>query len=101
MDEPPTSHKGLYRSDRYQSPFCSKSQVANSFEKIINECIEREWHLAISYSSHGLITPHELCALLVDAGYAVTTANKPYAHSMQGRGQVNDREEMVILGRVS
>lgn len=42
--------RGLYRSERHQSPFCIKSQVSHAFETLIGEARRIGAHLILSYS---------------------------------------------------
>lgn len=97
-DEPNVGFKGLYRNDRYQSPFCSSAQVTQSFSKIIGVCREREWPIVISYSSHGLIKLDDLVMLLKESYPKVSVVGSSYNHSMQGRGVVQNRTEFVLTG---
>lgn len=95
-DQPLVSHKGLYRADRYQSPFCSPHAAESAFERIISACAVRGWNLAVSYSSHGLVSVERLVALCRDRYRSVNMALEEYPHSMQGRGTVRDRREILV-----
>jgi adenine-specific DNA-methyltransferase len=97
-DEPEVSFKGLYRQDRYQSPFCSTSRASASFAKIIRACADQGWPLVVSYSSHGLLEINELVELLSASFPKVLVNGSQYNHSMQGRGVVQDRTEFVLSG---
>lgn len=97
-DEPEVSFKGLYRPDRYQSPFCSAVRVSKSFAEIFANCAQHGWPIVVSYSSHGLLKINELADLLQDAYPTVLINGKPFNHSMQGRGVVHDRTEFVLSG---
>lgn len=97
-DEPEVNFKGLYRKDRYQSPFCSSSRVSDSFTKIIRDCSSQKWPLVISYSSHGLMGIDDLVELLRESYPEVRVNGLRYNHSMQGRGVVQDRTEFVLSG---
>lgn len=95
-DQPSVSHKGLYRADRYQSPFCSPNAAEGAFRCIIDGCASRGWNLAVSYSSHGLVPVERLAALCRGRYGEVRVAHERYAHSMQGRGKVRDRSEILV-----
>lgn len=97
MDEPSVSHKGLYRPDRHQSPFCSTKQVVKAFDRIALNARSRGWKLAVSYSSHGLVTVPELIQLLNRYYPRVELHEQRYSHSMQGRGVASDRTEIMII----
>lgn len=42
--------RGIYRSDRHQSPFCIKSQAPAAFDQLFSLCSRREVPLVLSYS---------------------------------------------------
>ena len=44
--------RGIYRADRYQSPFCIKSQVARAFEDLFEGAAKRGVPLIVSYSPY-------------------------------------------------
>ena len=50
-DYPQVGYKGRYRSDRYQSPFCIKTQVNEAFESMFNIINNRQLELVLSYSN--------------------------------------------------
>jgi len=97
-DEPEVNFKGLYRRDRYQSPFSSSARAADSFKRIIDLCSNQKLPLVISYSSHGLVEITELISLLQYGYSKVVVSEAKYSHSMQGRGVVQDRTEFVLSG---
>lgn len=49
-DYPGIEFFGRYRSDRYQSPFCIRSEALDEFSKMINLCADNKKKLVISYS---------------------------------------------------
>ncbi|MEG1739994.1 MAG: DNA adenine methylase [Akkermansia sp.] len=59
-DYPDIRYKGRYRSDRYQSPFCIKTQVHQAFKDLFLNIKERKTHLFLSYSDSGMISITEL-----------------------------------------
>jgi adenine-specific DNA-methyltransferase len=95
-DSPKTQFKAKYRSDRHQSPFCATTKVATAFRRVIETASARHWNLVISYSSHGLLKIEELRQLLQSHFKEVVVTSQRYSHSMQGRGQVDDRFEFVL-----
>lgn len=97
-DQPEVCFKGLYRPDRYQSPFCAATRVADSFREICSKCSDRGWPVVISYSSHGLIHIDELIEILGESYPNLEVEGRSFKHSMQGRGVVNDRTEYVLTG---
>ena len=48
----PRVSRGIYRVDRYQSPFCIKSKAASAFEELCNCVSNRHIPLVISYSPY-------------------------------------------------
>ena len=44
--------RGIYRKDRYQSPFCIKSQAPAAFTRLFSEVRRREVPLILSYSPY-------------------------------------------------
>ncbi|AUN26518.1 hypothetical protein RSJ21_15275 [Clostridium botulinum] len=50
-DYPSVAYKGRYREDRYQSPFCIKTQVNEAFENIFNIIKDKKLELVLSYSN--------------------------------------------------
>lgn len=50
-DYPNVAYKGRYREDRYQSPFCIKTQVNEAFENIFNIIKDKKLELVLSYSN--------------------------------------------------
>ncbi|MBQ4646126.1 MAG: DNA adenine methylase [Candidatus Gastranaerophilales bacterium] len=61
-DYPNIEFFGRYRNDRYQSPFCIKSQAGNEFDNIIKLSNANKKNLVISYSdtSQCIITKNEI-----------------------------------------
>jgi adenine-specific DNA-methyltransferase len=95
-DRPEVAFKGLYRSDRHQSNFCSSTKVEEAFENAIHLTSSRSCNLLISYSNAGLITLDRLKKLCKSYYPSVNLRLTNYAHSMQGRGQVSDRKEALL-----
>ena len=61
--------RGIYRADRYQSPFCIKSQVAPAFMELFEGAAKRSVPLIVSYSPYKkggrprLLTVQELLSI--------------------------------------
>lgn len=49
-DYPDIKYFGRYRTDRYQSPFCIRSEALKEFDEMINLCFSNKKNLVISYS---------------------------------------------------
>lgn len=49
-DYPTIEFFGRYRNDRYQSPFCIRSEALSEFDRMIKLCFENNKKLVISYS---------------------------------------------------
>jgi len=96
-DRPTVLHKAKYRDDRFQSTFCSSSKAASTFAEFITQFATRGWNVVISYSSHGVVPIMDLVELVKSNYLQVDVESRTYAHSMQGRGQVSDRKEYVVL----
>lgn len=50
-DYPSVGYKGRYRNDRYQSPFCIKTQVGVAFESMFNIVKNKKLEIVLSYSN--------------------------------------------------
>ena len=98
-DRPEVSHKGLYRPDRFQSPFCSPKKVAQAFEDVASSAASKRWKLGISYSLSGLIQIDQLVAICKGSFDQVDIHSQKYAHSMQGRGVIGDTTEVLLICR--
>lgn len=99
-DEPAVFHKGLYRDDRFSSLFCSESRVYAEFSRVLRRTSELGWDLAISYGTHALLPVEQLKDLAKMFYPNVSLAQQHYAHSMQGRGVVKNRSEVLLLCRL-
>ena len=62
----PRVSRGIYRADRYQSPFCIKSQAAGAFEDLCRGVSNRRIPLIISYSPYIANTKNRPRLLTVD-----------------------------------
>ena len=101
-DYPAVSHKGRYREDRHQSPFCKKTTVNQAFTELFNGVNDRRAHLALSYSDTGMITLTEINDLakrVFDANYSITVLEKDHIHSKMGRSDEKQQDvtEYLVL----
>lgn len=98
-DRPEVSHKGLYRPDRFQSPFCSPKKVAQAFKNVAHSAANKGWKLGISYSLSGLIEIDQIVAICRGCFDRVDLTSQQYAHSMQGRGVAGNTTEVLLVCR--
>ena len=96
-DEPDVSHKARYRTDRFQSPFCSTRLAPKAFESILEATSSNGWNFVMSYSNRGVMAVEDLTALASKYFRHVTVNAQPYVHSMQGRGMTKDRIELAVV----
>jgi adenine-specific DNA-methyltransferase len=96
-DYPDVKHKGLYRSDRFQSAFCSKKTAPEEFKFIASKVKEMGSYLAISYSDKGLLTVKEIEDICLKYFSNVKVYKQIYKHSMQGRGMTKHLNEVLII----
>lgn len=99
-DYPEVLHKGRYRDDRHQSPFCKKSEVAGAFEVLFKKVKEKRSKLVLSYSNAGMISLDNILDIARHAlgtGYVVTTKAVDYTHSTMGRSEDKSREVKEYL----
>lgn len=81
-DYPNVAHKGRYREDRHQSPFCIKTKVSEAFKQMFNIICNRNLDLVLSYSNSETNT----IALVDLLTVAFTTINK-----------INNKEDIDII----
>lgn len=101
-DYPSVSHKGRYREDRHQSPFCKKTTVQGAFISMFNAVKNKNAHLALSYSDTGMITLKQITDLantVFNGLYSVVVLEKDHMHSKMGRSDEKEQEvtEYIIL----
>lgn len=101
-DNPVVAHKGRYREDRHQSPFCKKTTVKQAFIGLFNGVKLKGAHLALSYSDTGMISLSQiqmLAAKVFKDKYKITTLEKDYKHSTMGRSDEKEQavKEYIIL----
>ena len=101
-DYPAVSHKGRYREDRHQSPFCKKTTVKQAFTNLFEGVKSKNAHLALSYSDTGMITLKqitELAKYVFKKQYTVEILEKSHMHSTMGRSDEKQQEvtEYIVL----
>jgi adenine-specific DNA-methyltransferase len=102
-DYPAVAHRGRFREDRHQSPFCIRSKVHDAFRALAEPLAARGIRLVLSYANTGMIAPGELLALLrdvyADTGYAVWSEEVAHQHSTMGRlgDKTRDVREALIF----
>lgn len=103
-DYPEVKHKGRYRTDRHQSPFCIRSQVVQAFTDMFQRIKNKNSNLVLSYSNTGMI---ELEALIILAKshfgdeYKIFVETQDYLHSTMGRKEDKSRnvQECLIIAQ--
>jgi adenine-specific DNA-methyltransferase len=78
-------HKGRYRTDRHQSPFCQKLNVAEAFKVMIDSCYKNQVSILFSYADTGMIEFATLKKQIQEAGYKFEFREINYDHSTMGR----------------
>jgi adenine-specific DNA-methyltransferase len=91
-DYPGSEFYGRYRTDRHQSPFCIRVQVADAFKSIISPVAKLNRKLIFSYSNTAMITLEELKALCKQAFVSVSVKTNDYLHATMGRRGDKHRE---------
>lgn len=78
-------HKGRYRTDRHQSPFCQKQNVEDAFRYMIEACARNQVSILISYADTGMISLEAMKKLIQDNGFKFDLREISYDHSTMGR----------------
>jgi adenine-specific DNA-methyltransferase len=98
-DYPIVQHKGRYRADRHQSPFCITSKVKKAFEGMFKIISEKRSTLILSYSHTGMISLEDIrsiCAYTFE-NYTTEIQELDYKHSTMGRSGDKSRNVKEIL----
>lgn len=103
-DYPDVRHKGRYREDRHQSPFCIRTQVENAFQEMFQRISMKKANLVLSYSNTGMIELDDLITLAtitLGTRYKVEVRTVDYLHSTMGRREDKSRnvQEAVIIAK--
>lgn len=101
-DYPIVEHKGRYRQDRHQSPFCIGTKVTSAFTELFSATRAKRGKLVLSYSNTGMIDLDELITLaknIFGKKYAIDVKYIEYKHSTMGRknDKSRDVQECLIL----
>ena len=95
-DYPAVEHRGRFRDDRHQSPFCIKTKVSGAFKALASPLAERGSNLVISYSNTGMITLEDMLTLLREVyegtGFKIWAEDIEHQHSTMGRSGDKMRE---------
>lgn len=103
-DYPNVQHKGRYRVDRHQSPFCIRTQVEGAFQEMFKRIFSKSANLVLSYSNTGMIDLDNLIDLATRTlgnQYTVDVKTVDYLHSTMGRREDKSRsvQEAVIIAK--
>lgn len=103
-DYPNVQHKGRYRVDRHQSPFCIRTQVEGAFQEMFKRIHSKNANLVLSYSNTGMIDLDNLIDLATRTlgnQYTVDIKTVDYLHSTMGRREDKSRsvQEAVIIAK--
>ncbi|HEV7350972.1 DNA adenine methylase [Telluribacter sp.] len=101
-DYPVVEHKGRYRNDRHQSPFCKKTTVNKAFNALFHAIKKKKAHLALSYSDTGMISLEHIQRLgqnSFGSQYTVQVLEKDHIHSTMGRSDEKNQDvkEFILL----
>ncbi|EQC44459.1 DNA adenine methylase [Bacteriovorax sp. DB6_IX] len=77
--------KGRYRTDRHQSPFCQKQNVAKAFEYLYDAASKNRKKVILSYADTAMISLAELEEIATDKGLTFDAREIDYDHSTMGR----------------
>lgn len=103
-DYPEVKHKGRYRTDRHQSPFCIRTQVVDAFTDMFNRIKTKNSNLVLSYSNTGMIELNSLIELaesLFGKEYKIRIEIQDYLHSTMGRKEDKSRnvQECLLIAK--
>lgn len=99
-DYPNIQHKGRYRDDRHQSPFCIKSKVQDAFQELFLLLEKKQSNLVLSYSNTGMIELDDLIQMaenILGENYRVDVSTVDYLHSTMGRREDKSRKVQEAL----
>lgn len=95
-DYPNVAHRGRFRDDRHQSPFCISTKVTQAFRDLATPLAHRGSNLVISYSNTGMISLDDMLELLEEiyhpVGFVVWAEDIDHQHSTMGRAGDKLRE---------
>lgn len=99
-DYPDIKFYGRYRTDRYQSPFCIKSEALYEFDNMIRLCAAAKKNLVISYSdtSQCILSKEEIsnvCKMYYD-DVDINEINYLYRNFGQKPNKVKGNELLIV-----
>lgn len=99
-DYPELEYFGRYRNDRFQSPFCIKSEALSEFDKMIGACARINKIAVISYSDtkQCIITKEQLLAICTKHYPSVTLEEQDYLYRNFGQkpNRVKGTELLIV-----
>lgn len=98
-DYPKLEHKGRYRDDRHQSPFCIRTKVKGAFKSMFERVYNHHSTIILSYSDNGMISLDDLVKLSneIFINYNIEVRSLDYIHSTMGRKDDKSRNVQEIL----
>jgi adenine-specific DNA-methyltransferase len=96
-DYPVIEHKGRYRTDRHQSPFCIKTQAPGAFKDLLINSYKYHIPVLISYSNTGMIKLSQVIDIAKETGYKTELLEMAHKHSTMGRLKDKDRDVTEAL----
>jgi adenine-specific DNA-methyltransferase len=106
-DYPEISHKGRYREDRHQSPFCRATEVKTAFSDMFSLIKKKNANLLLSYSNTGMITLDEIIRIaneILAPDYDISVRDFDYTHSTMGRSDEkskNVKEYLIVAQKIN
>lgn len=103
-DYPKVDHKGRYRTDRHQSPFCKRTEVDEAFSLMFKKIKAKRATLILSYSNTGMISLDEIIACarkIFGKTYDISFREENHTHSTMGRKDDKSKEvqEYLIIAK--
>ena len=95
-DNPDLEFKGLYRTDRFTSPFSLRKKAFQEFDKLFCLLSSKNKKIVLSYSTKGLIKEYEMEFLLKKYYRFCEIKRTKYNHSTQGKGSVVLEELLFV-----
>ena len=99
-DYPELEYFGRYRNDRFQSPFCIKSEALREFDRMIDACSRIKKIVVISYSDtkQCIITKEQLLAICNKYYSSVTLEEQDYLYRNFGQkpNRVQGTELLIV-----
>lgn len=95
-DNPKLAYKGLYRTDRYTSPFSLRTKAFDEFDNLFKLLSQEEKTIVLSYSTKGILKEYEMEYLIKKHYKHCEIKRTDYNHSTQGKGNINIEELLYI-----